>query len=150
MRSNLFASTLAIALGVASPIVEAIGSPEIAVAQTVGQQKVEADILQLRKADRLFREGIQKIKKIEDLRTVSRNSTLSDTVNYRSERDKISLQIDQIRKEAVQNFIDSIQIYRHSRIRHTFPTESHQSESQAITKLIEFDFDDRLGSEQKT
>jgi hypothetical protein len=43
MRSNLFASALAIALDVASPIVGAIGFPEMEVAQTIDQQKVEAD-----------------------------------------------------------------------------------------------------------
>ena len=51
MRSNLFASTLAIALGVVSPIVGAIVFPEIVAAQVVDQHKVEAD--------RLFEEGIQ-------------------------------------------------------------------------------------------
>jgi CHAT domain-containing protein len=42
MRSNLFASTLAIALGFMKPIGNAIVFPEMTVAQTVDQRKVEA------------------------------------------------------------------------------------------------------------
>ena len=49
MRSTIFASTLAIALGIGSPIVGAIAFPEVAVAQSVAEQKKEAD--------RLFEEG---------------------------------------------------------------------------------------------
>ena len=56
MRSNLFASTLAIALGVASPIVGAIGFPEIMAAQVVDQRKVEAD--------RLFKQGDDQYRKL--------------------------------------------------------------------------------------
>jgi CHAT domain-containing protein len=51
MRSTIFASTLAIALGIGSPIVGAIAFPEVAVAQSVVEQKKEAN--------RLFEEGNQ-------------------------------------------------------------------------------------------
>jgi CHAT domain-containing protein/tetratricopeptide (TPR) repeat protein len=51
MRSHLITSALTIALGLATPIVSAIGFLEIAVAQTVDQRKVEAD--------RLVDQGIQ-------------------------------------------------------------------------------------------
>ena len=54
MQSNLFVTGLTIALGLATPIVSAIGFPEAAVAQTVDQRKVEAD--------RLFEQGIQQLK----------------------------------------------------------------------------------------
>ena len=53
MRSNLFASTLAIALGVASLIVGAIGFPEMAVTQTVEQVQVQVQ------AERFMQQGIQ-------------------------------------------------------------------------------------------
>ena len=43
MRSNLFVTGLTIALGFMTPIVSAIGFPEITVAQTVDPRKVEAD-----------------------------------------------------------------------------------------------------------
>ncbi len=45
MRSNLFVTGLTIALGLATPIVNATVFPEMAVAQTVDQRKVEADRL---------------------------------------------------------------------------------------------------------
>ena len=43
MRSHLITSALTIALGLATPIALTIGFPEIAVAQTADQRKVEAD-----------------------------------------------------------------------------------------------------------
>ena len=43
MRSKLFTSTLAIGLGLATPIVSAIVSPDIVMAQTVEEKKKEAD-----------------------------------------------------------------------------------------------------------
>ena len=43
MRSNLFAATLTIALGVVSPIVGAIGFPAVVAVETVGTRTVEAD-----------------------------------------------------------------------------------------------------------
>ena len=45
MRSTLFASTLAIALGIMSPIVGAIGFPAVVAVQTVDQRLVKADQL---------------------------------------------------------------------------------------------------------
>jgi ribosomal protein L6P/L9E len=45
MRSHLITSALTIALGLATPIALTIGCPEITVAQTVDQRKVEADRL---------------------------------------------------------------------------------------------------------
>ena len=45
MRSNLFAATLTIALGVVSPIVGAIGFPAVAAVQTVDNRIGEADRL---------------------------------------------------------------------------------------------------------
>ena len=49
MRSKFLASTLAIGLGFAVPVMSAIGFPEVAIAQTVNDRKVEAD--------RLLKEG---------------------------------------------------------------------------------------------
>ena len=51
MRSKLFASTLAIVLGLATPVVSAIVFPDIVMAQTVEEKKKEAD--------RLFMQSIQ-------------------------------------------------------------------------------------------
>ncbi len=51
MRSKLFASTLAIALGLVTPVINAIVFPDGVVAQTLREKKQEAD--------RLFRQGIQ-------------------------------------------------------------------------------------------
>jgi CHAT domain-containing protein len=51
MRSHLITSALTIALGLATPIVSASAFPEMAVAQTVDQRKVEAD--------RFLQQGIQ-------------------------------------------------------------------------------------------
>ena len=45
MRSKIFASTLAIGLGLAAPVVSAIGFSEISVAQTVNDQMAEASKL---------------------------------------------------------------------------------------------------------
>jgi CHAT domain-containing protein len=54
MRSHLITSVLTIALGLATPIVSAIGFPGVTVAQTVDQRKVEAD--------RLFKQGEDQYK----------------------------------------------------------------------------------------
>jgi CHAT domain-containing protein len=51
MRSNILASTLAIVLGIASPIVSAVVFPGVVIAQTVEEKKKEAD--------RLFQEGVK-------------------------------------------------------------------------------------------
>ena len=55
MRSHLFVSIFAIALGIGSPIGCAIAFPEVAVAQSVAEQKKEAY--------RLLKEGIERFKK---------------------------------------------------------------------------------------
>jgi hypothetical protein len=54
MRSNIFASTLAILLGIVSPVVSAIAFPEASIAQTLDQRKQEAD--------RLFVQGIEQFE----------------------------------------------------------------------------------------
>ena len=53
MRSKFLASTLAIGLGLAAPVVSAIGFPDVVIAQTVEEKKKEADSL-MKKGWKLF------------------------------------------------------------------------------------------------
>ncbi len=59
MRSKIFASTFAIALGLVTPVVSTIVFPDVVVAQTVEEKKKEADALRASEAERLFQKGIQ-------------------------------------------------------------------------------------------
>ena len=153
MRSTIFASTLAIALGIGSPIVSAIAFPEVAVAQSVAEQKKEAD--------RLFSLGLKKNEEIEKLKESSRNLYEEDIElrdkfpekwqnNLRLKSKKIFNQVNKIRAEIVRDYLRSLVIYQESQVKMAFPLKSLQGKQKIVIELIEIDFDDRIGSEKSS
>ena len=151
MRSQLFVSALTIALAVVTPIGWAIAFPKVAVAQSVVEQKKEAD--------RLFSLGLKKNEEIEKLRESSRNLYIEDIElrdkfpekwrnNLTLKSAKISNQVHKIRAEIVRDYLRALVIYQKSRVKTGFPLESLQSEQKILIELIEIDFDDRIGSEK--
>ena len=59
MRSNIFSFTLAIVLGLVAPVVSAIVFPDVVVAQTVEQKRIEADRLETQATTQMFNSQLE-------------------------------------------------------------------------------------------
>jgi tetratricopeptide (TPR) repeat protein len=142
MRSKLFASTFTIVLGVTTPIVSAIVFPDVAVAQSIAEQKKEAD--------RLFSLGLKKDEEIEKLKESSRNLDKEDIELRDKLREKIFSKVNKIRAEIVRDYLIALAIYQESKVKAEFPLESLQGEQKILLALISIDYDNHRGHERSS
>jgi CHAT domain-containing protein len=113
MRSHLFVSALTIALAVGMPIVSAIAFPEVAVAQSVAEQKKEAD--------RLFEEGNQKYEQGQfeaALQPWQKSLKIYREIKSRKEEGKVLNHLGKVYRslaqyaKAIENYNQSLVIFR--------------------------------------